>query len=159
MRPRLSLLATLILSSLASMIAAPRVAHAVGSSVAIRPSSVVAMPNHSADAADSEIASRWADLLYEDIQTTRLFPPQAARVVGYFGVTLHEAVAPGRPRGQSLAGRLNGWTGAPQPSGDALDWPSVANAAAARVITQLFALTRPIEDICADAASSSTDFD
>jgi hypothetical protein len=98
----------------------------------------------SADRCDSEVASRWADLLYETIQTVRLFPPSASRVIGYFGVTLHEAVAPGRSRGVSLAGQLNDLASVPQPDPEQEhEWRVVVNAASARLLDGLFAGSPP----------------
>jgi len=43
-------------------------------------------------------------------QTFGYSPPVAARAFGYIGVTLYEAVVPGMPDYQSLAGQLNGLT-------------------------------------------------
>ena len=93
-----------------------------------------------ADALDSGVVSAWSDLLYTAIQTSHLFPPQASRVIGYFGVTLHEAVAPGRKGGLSLAGQLNGLESVPRPDPVLdYDWRIVANAAAASFLSQEFA--------------------
>jgi hypothetical protein len=93
----------------------------------------------SADELPSDVVSAWSDLLYTTIQDAKLFPPPASRAIGYFGVTLHEAVAPGRRNGLSLAGQLNDLRPVPQPDpGGAHDWRIVVNAAAACFMSQQF---------------------
>ena len=59
-------------------------------------------------AVDAAVATAWSDLLLELVRSSPGFtPPVASRAMGYLGVTLWEAVAPGIPGAQSLAGRLN----------------------------------------------------
>ena len=54
---------------------------------------------------DHSVATAWFDQILELIRQTPGFsPPVAARALGYAGVTLYEAVAPGIP-GAALAGR------------------------------------------------------
>lgn len=90
-----------------------------------------ATANHSA-----EVATRWFGLSLELVQQTPGFsPPVASRAFGYMGVTLYEAVVPGMPGHQSLAGQLNGLSRVPRPAAKAYHWPSVANSA-------LFTLSR-----------------
>ena len=90
---------------------------------------------------DSYVATAWFDLILELIRQTPGFsPPVASRALGYAGVTLYEAVAPGVPGAQSLAGQLNDLPPLPavQPDAD-YHWPSVANAALGGITRRLFA--------------------
>ena len=58
-------------------------------------------------------ARAWLDLLTTTIRVERTAPPPASRLIGYAGVTLYEALVPGMPDRQSLAGQLNGLSGLP----------------------------------------------
>jgi hypothetical protein len=86
-----------------------------------------------------EVAVAWMDTAYSLVRTERLSPPVAARIYGYSGVTLYEAVVPGMPAYQSLAGQLNGLSELPRASSEAYYWPAVANSALATVMAELFA--------------------
>ncbi|HLF27123.1 MAG TPA: vanadium-dependent haloperoxidase [Anaerolineae bacterium] len=90
---------------------------------------------------NAEVATSWFDLFRDLVKVTDGFtPPVASRAFGYAGVTLYEAVAPGMPGYQSLAGQLNGLEPLPQPaSGEAYHWPTVANSALAGIARKLFA--------------------
>ncbi len=92
---------------------------------------------------DSRVATTWFDLYLDLVQTTPGFtPPVASRAFGYAGVTLYEAVVPGMPGYQSLAGQLNELPPLPQPrAGETYHWPTVANSALARITSYLFANT------------------
>jgi hypothetical protein len=92
---------------------------------------------------DSRVATTWFDLYLDLVQTTPGFtPPVASRAFGYAGVTLYEAVAPGMPGYQSLAGQLNELPPLPQPpAGETYHWPIVANSALAHITRYLFANT------------------
>jgi hypothetical protein len=94
----------------------------------------------------SEVATSWFDLYLDLVQATPGYsPPVASRFFGYAGVTLYEAVVPGMPNYQSLAGQLNGLTALPQPMpGEAYHWPAVANSALATFARRVFA-TAPKE--------------
>ena len=64
----------------------------------------------------------------------------AARLFGYAGVALYEAVAPGMPGYRSLTGQLNELPPLPQPDPQlAYHWPTVANAALATLFRTMFA--------------------
>ena len=70
----------------------------------------------SADEIDSKVAVEWFRLLVRLAKSTPGFsPPVAARAYGYMGVTLYEAVMPGMPGYQSLAGQLVDMPEMPQP--------------------------------------------
>ena len=90
---------------------------------------------------DAAVATAWSDLLLELVRSSPGFtPPVAARAMGYLGITLWEAVAPGIPGAQSLAGELNEMPPMPNPVfGAAYDWRLVANSAAAGLLRRLFA--------------------
>ena len=83
------------------------------------------------------------DWMYLDLQLIQLTPgfspPVAARALGYLGLALYEAVVPGMPGYQSLAGQLNELSSLPwaQPD-EPLHWPSVANAALATMTRMMF---------------------
>ena len=89
---------------------------------------------------DSKVAVRWFDLLGHIIQTERLSPVVAARDIGYSGVALYEAVAPGSPGLESLVGQLNALPLLPGPVAHRkYNWQLVANAALAGTFRGLFA--------------------
>lgn len=58
---------------------------------------------------------RITDIMRHDIFT----PPQASRIYAYSAVAAYEALIPGYPEYQSLAGQLNGLTECPKPEADA----------------------------------------
>lgn len=89
---------------------------------------------------DALVATAWFTFYTHLIQTTEGFtPPVAARAIGYAGVTLYEAVVPGLPGYQSLAGQLNELTTLPQSAADQpYHWPTVANSALATITRALF---------------------
>jgi len=83
--------------------------------------------------------SLWMELTYDMVRDSGYSPPAAARVFGYAGVTVYEAVLGGMPRNLSLAGQLNQMP--PMPSSDlwsAYHWGEVANAACAEILRYLF---------------------
>jgi hypothetical protein len=86
------------------------------------------------------VATAWFDLYLYLIQQTEGFtPPVAARALGYAGVTLYEAVAPGLPDHRSLVGQLQELTALPQPiAGQRYHWPTVANNALATLAHEFF---------------------
>ena len=86
------------------------------------------------------VAIDWHSLALQLVQQTPGFsPPVAARALAYLGLTLYEAVVPGMPDHQSLAGQLNDLTSLPwaQPD-EPLHWPTVANAAMAAMTRMMF---------------------
>ena len=98
---------------------------------------VVAKP---ASAYSSGVVYDWYFLALQLIQQTPGFsPPVASRALGYMGLTLYEAVVPGMPGYQSLAGQLNELSSLPwaQPD-EPLHWPTVANASLATMTRMMF---------------------
>lgn len=92
----------------------------------------------STGAFDAQVATAWFDLAYRLVRDEKLAPPQAARLFGYAGVTLWEAVAPGAAGAASLAGQLNELDPLPQPDPQAAYyWPAVANSALATLFSTL----------------------
>lgn len=90
---------------------------------------------------DHGIATAWFTLIEELVRQAPGFtPPVASRAMGYAGVTLYEAIAPGMLTSPTLAGRLNGldWT-PPAEIDAAYHWPLVANSALAAINRRLFA--------------------
>ncbi len=98
-----------------------------------------------ATAYSHEVASTWFSLYVDLCQGTAGYsPPVVSRTLGYAGVTLYEAVVPGIPGYQSLAGQLNGLDPLPAPEhGSSYHWPTVANAAMARITELLFPTATP----------------
>lgn len=89
---------------------------------------------------DSSLATAWIDQILTGIQTTAGFsPPVASRTLAYCSVAFYEAVLPGMPDHQSLAGQLNGLSALPVASAEVHHWPCVANTAVAAVARSLFA--------------------
>lgn len=89
---------------------------------------------------DAQVATAWYDVLYQRVRDEKLVPPIASRLFGYAGVALYEAVVPGMPGYQSLAGQLNDLPPLPQPDPQAAyHWPTVANAALATLSHTLLA--------------------
>lgn len=90
---------------------------------------------------DSSVAVQWNETLYGRVRDTGLNPPRVARVFGYTGLTLYEAVVRGMPEHQSLAGQVNGLTDAllPDPAPGVHNWGIAANRALAVVSNALVA--------------------
>ncbi len=88
----------------------------------------------------SDLARDWSSLHQSLIRRTWGFsPPVASRALGYLGVTLYEAVVPGMPEHQSLAGQLNGLIDLPQPvMAQRYHWGAAANSALAAMTQRLF---------------------
>lgn len=97
-----------------------------------------AAPDYSA-----EVARHWMELSYQLVRTERSSPPVAARLWGYAGVTLYEAVHPGTPGSRSLEGQLNGLEEVPKSRGRSHHWPAVANAALNLVFSEFFSQASP----------------
>lgn len=96
-------------------------------------------------AIDATVATAWSDLLLELVRSSPGFtPPVAARAMGYLGVTLWEAVAPGIAGAQSLHGQLNDMPQMPAAvAGAEYSWQLVTNSAAAGMLRRLFADAGP----------------
>lgn len=105
-----------------------------------QPAASTAAAAPAASAYGSGVVYDWMYLDLQLIQQTPGFsPPVAARALGYLGLTLYEAVVPGMPGYQSLAGQLNELSSLPwaQPD-EPLHWPTVANAALATMTHMMF---------------------
>lgn len=91
---------------------------------------------------DATVPTAWFNLQLECVQKTPGFsPPVASRAFGYSGVALYQAVLGGMPNNKSLEGQLNGLNDgmiSDPESGKEYHWPTVANAALARITTLLF---------------------
>ena len=85
----------------------------------------------------AEVPVAWYAVVYTAVRDERLSPPVAARVFGYLGVGLYEALVRGMPGYQSLAGQLNGLNALPAPRGRAYHWPTVANSVLATLLSGL----------------------
>lgn len=87
----------------------------------------------------SEVPRAWFGLATNLVVAEGINPMVTSRIFGYTGVALYEAVVPGMPGYQSLAGQLNELNSLPQPKGTNYHWPTVANAALATTLRGLFA--------------------
>lgn len=86
----------------------------------------------------AEVPMAWFELANGLFASERFTPPMSSRALGYAGVALYEAVVPGMPGYQSLAGQLNELGPLPLPKGRNYHWPAVANAALAAVMKGMF---------------------
>jgi hypothetical protein len=93
----------------------------------------------------ADVSLAWCKLLLRLVQITPGFsPPVAARAMGYTGVTLYEALAPGMTGYRSLAGLLNELPPTPAPeAGTIYHWPTVANSSLAAIMRHLFPAITP----------------
>ncbi len=105
---------------------------------------------------DPHLARDWFDLQVRLIRAERFSPPVAARAIGYAGVGFYEAIVPGFPRYQTLAGQLNGLAPLPAPD-PALShsWPLVGNRAIAQVLRHLFASGSPAHQAWIDSLETA----
>lgn len=92
------------------------------------------------------MALQWSTLQLYLIQHTAGFtPPVASRSLGYSGLVMYEAVVPGMPTHQSLAGQLYGLKDLPRVEANVdYHWAAAANAAEAQILRKLFANTSVI---------------
>ncbi len=85
---------------------------------------------------DADVAVKWMELLYDQIEEHGISAPAASRLYAYAGVTLYQAVLPGMPTSFSLSGQLNDLPDTPYADVDEVyDWASAANAALATVLS------------------------
>ncbi len=112
----------------------------------------------SPEAVDGTFVREWYDLQCKIIkETPGFFPTQAARALGYSGITLYESVVQGWPGAPRLAGQLAELSPDMLPeariSEIEYDWGIVANAAMADIMRRLYAVnitqmnTMAIEDL------------
>ncbi|MFC5412559.1 vanadium-dependent haloperoxidase [Larkinella bovis] len=103
----------------------------------------VSPQSKTADQFPAEVALQWSGFqLYLIQNSTGFTPPVASRALGYGGLALYEAVVPGLPMHQSLAGQLNGLLVLPKIDEKAVyHWPASANAAEAQILRNLYANT------------------
>lgn len=86
---------------------------------------------------NAQVPLAWFDLAYSLVRDEALSPPVASRIFGYLGVALYEALVPGMPGYQTLAGQLNDLPTMPKPADLAYYWPTVANSALATTMEKL----------------------
>lgn len=86
---------------------------------------------------NAEVPVAWFDLAYDLVREESLSPPVASRIFGYLGVALYEALVPGMPSYQSLAGQLNDLQPLPKPADRAYHWPTIANSVLAATLEKL----------------------
>lgn len=86
---------------------------------------------------NAEVPVAWFDLAYALVREESLSPPVASRTFGYLGIALYEALVPGMPSYQSLAGQLNQLQPLPKPADRAYHWPTVANSVLSATLGKL----------------------
>jgi hypothetical protein len=97
------------------------------------------LAQHLTETYDNQVALDWMTLLYELVRDEKANAPAAARLYGYAGVALYEAVVPGMPENFSVGGQLEDLPMLPWPEEDLeYDWPAVANGSLSTVIHGLF---------------------
>lgn len=101
--------------------------------------------NQSPESVDGIFIRDWYDLQCKIIkETPGFFPTQAARALGYSGITLYESVIQGWTGAPRLAGQLEGLTPDMLPTARLheveYNWGIVANAAMADIIRRLYAV-------------------
>lgn len=111
--------------------------------LAIFAAPVAARAGERTESYDAEVAVRWLEVLYDVVKNEATSPPPASRIYGIASVALYEAVVPGSSEHRSLAGQLNDLRRLPRAGAARHHWPSVANAALARVVRGLFPAARP----------------
>ncbi|HLG40569.1 MAG TPA: vanadium-dependent haloperoxidase [Chitinophagaceae bacterium] len=80
----------------------------------------------------SELVTAWIDMQLRIVRTTAIAPPlHHPRFAAYSGIALYEAIVPGMPGYQSLAGQLNGMPSMPSANPSTHHWAISANAALA----------------------------
>jgi hypothetical protein len=105
----------------------------------------------------SEVAIKWMNMqLRLMAATTGVANVAFSRPFAYSGIALYEAVVPGMPSDNSLAGKLNGLTGLPQTEhGAAYHWPSSANAALASINRQMFPNASAVNKMAIDSLENA----
>ncbi|MBC8152166.1 MAG: vanadium-dependent haloperoxidase [Bacteroidetes bacterium] len=99
-----------------------------------------------ADAFSADVALQWSEMHLKLIRSSAGFtPPVASRSFGYAGLAMYEALVPGLPNHQSMAGQLQGLATLPKPSANqAYNWALSVNAAQAYILKNLFANTSDV---------------
>lgn len=88
---------------------------------------------------DSKPVIDWMNLFYRLVEAEGINAPAAARLYAYAGITTYEALLPGMPQNNSLAGQIWHMPDMPLPEEDALyDWLSSHNGAMSTVTEALF---------------------
>ncbi len=88
---------------------------------------------------EPDIAVAWMRLLYDLVEAEGVSAPGGARLYGYAGVTLYQAVVPGMPNNFSLVGTLPRFQEIPSINYEKpYDWPAVAVAALSTVYPHFF---------------------
>lgn len=104
---------------------------------------------------DAAVATEWFDLALQLTKNTPGYsPPVAARSFGCLGASLYEAVVPGMPLYQSLAGEVNGIGTVPTPAEGEIHWGMAANAALAAEMHALYPTASPADLAAIDALES-----
>ncbi|MDX2162845.1 MAG: vanadium-dependent haloperoxidase [bacterium] len=93
---------------------------------------------------DPAFLQEWVQVVYDAAMREATNPPNSARIYGYAGVTLYEALFPGMPLNRSLVGQLNGLRDLPYPDEtQQYDWTVVTAAAMQTVMDKLFVNAAP----------------
>ena len=105
----------------------------------------------------SEVAVKWLNMQIRLMRTaTGITNVAFIRPYAYSGITLYEAVVPGMPSYQSLAGQLTGLSGLTQTEpGFAYHWPGSANAALASINKQMFPATSDANKAAIDSLEAA----
>lgn len=86
---------------------------------------------------NSDVATAWFNLLATTTRSKPYVPPQSIRIFSYAGLALYESVVKGMPSYQSIYHHLTGDTIEADKNKEYY-WPACANAALARITTNIF---------------------
>jgi hypothetical protein len=84
------------------------------------------------------LAHEWMHLTYSIVQENHLYGPHAARIYGYTGLAIYEAVYNGIPKARSMAGQINDYPHAPTINTlERYDWGVVLSTTMRTVLPEL----------------------
>ncbi len=100
-------------------------------------SSASAHLTYQAQRYEGRFLNEWIALTLSAIQEQKLSPPEAARVLGYVGLTAWEAICRGTPNGQSLSGQIRDYEAPPFDPNKVYDWGLVLCSAMRSVLPEV----------------------
>ncbi len=87
---------------------------------------------------EGRFLNEWIALALDMLREQQVSPPEAARILGYVGLTAWEAVCNGLPNGRSLSGQIHNYAAPKFDPSKVYDWGLVLCAAMRKVLPELF---------------------
>ncbi len=87
---------------------------------------------------EGRLLNEWVALALKTIREQELSTPEAARVLGYVGMTAWEAICPGLPNGRSLSGQIRDYQSPDIATNKVYDWGIVLCSAMRTVLPEVF---------------------